>query len=367
MKILNMPAEILLMILDHVCPDDLVNLVLSCRRVYKYASKHLSAHKEYIYRYSNVVINEFVQPWKPKIYPIKHACVLLYDIQQDHNVKYYVRIIDCNPKHLSMLYNREDDDENVKKLQSLDLDFMLSSWVKDADKLKQLKEAILREWPPEPGVNGWNGVEEGGAAFVLLLSMLPNLKRIDLRSSLFKFSGYLHELLAATKLWIDDKPLQKVEYIGVEHWDTEGSAELVAIGDLIYLPNLKELTILSREHGNWNDDVEPVLTEYSTHRSSTISKVILVNSVITPTNLFHFIRPMNNLRFLEYEYYGILQNRGILLEDLGVEKYRKSFVRLAHDWLEEHDLVTEAMFVEDEVSREKCFFHIHKKGRHRDE
>lgn len=314
----NLPNEILLRIISVVAVDDLVNFVTVNRLIYTLAHARLEHHRANMRKYSSISLDAQRQ---------QSPILLLLEILQDRTVAPYVKQITFLPFEPDYEVYLDD---SVLNTNFGDL-FKSSPWLPEERRLAM--ETAIREG-------------NQGAAFALLLGLLPNLKSLSWMSFLYEYQDWLKELLLEASRVEDDsrssvRPLSKLSSLYVEHWDTEGGEPVENILQFIYLPSLRILSgaKLSGYEFNGEGNHSPLpMEKFDSSKKSFVTSVRLDHSAISAAALAQLIEPMQNLNFLQYEHAGPIVDGPA---DLDFEEYADDFINLANSSLEARELEVE--------------------------
>lgn len=313
MSLTNLPAEILVSIIEAVLPADLARFACTCRRIHNLAARRLEIHrsllkKPIIYGYDCSARDTMTSI-------IQSLCKLQRDPMPGH----YVTVVHFKPAWRAV-------DDLPTKLDSCDLNLLLARC----------------DWLESSGRHDWKAAIVAGdacAAFVLLLNSFPNLRRLliesDFENDLFR--SRLSELCRDTS---KSSPSQRRPLAGLGlllvGCPTYGRwIRLAHIEDLIFAPALKRFAgykVLAHDI----DNVSLVAEVGEPKRFSDLQEVEFNQSSITPARLLGFLTPMRRLRKLMYQDVKWLE-----IED--VEPYVREFESLACEWLNEHELSVETV------------------------
>ena len=194
MALLGLANELLRQVADFVHPLDLVNFVLTCQHVRKIAAQRLEQHRALRDKYSKIkVVADAGEGYR-----FDHPVDAIYDVEKDRWLSEYVRQVSFIPA---------DGPE-----------CSLDGWVEGChfsagtrSKLAQLTPNPIslvtkigltteekREWKDE--------FDKGNhsATFAVLLTLLPNVKRLVLRGGFCQYQAYLDKLFTTRQ----QQPLQ---------------------------------------------------------------------------------------------------------------------------------------------------------------
>jgi hypothetical protein len=230
----SLPAELQLLILELVLPDDLINVAITCKQLWRLAEGPVKHHKALQSQYGSLT---------PGNSPDDHTLWdMLSTIIQNPRVAYYVHIVDLlaernvywdseiwmgdqvRPEH------QHPPSDYVKLFTSAASDGPLKLGDQEDSTDSQLETAI--------------GNGSDGPIIALLLPRLPNLKQLTYIN--WGDSSWLLNVLeqAAAAHATSNPPLafRNLTSVRLEHWDTEMCIDYRFMRYLICMPSMRFLS-----------------------------------------------------------------------------------------------------------------------------
>lgn len=311
MDLSRVNSDVLISIINSVPPGDLANFVCTCRRVHEHASFRLIQHKDLLQRYGTIDLDG----------DLGEVMTPILDLLQS---------IQLNPLAVQYVFNIRflpDDIESQTDVAGL-LEKIEASKIEDLlDQCLWLRSEDRAEWMT--AIRSANR----GAAFAVLLNFLPNLRRLHLRA-LELYRSRLSRMLTGQDI-IPGTPLNNVRMLHVEHREEEeDGTRLEDIGDLVYLSRLRVLSGFMIKAYDEYENFQALIPK-RTNRTSRLRTLRLLQSAISPEQLFEFLRPMEHLERLLYEHGGMRVGGP---EEKDIDEYAEEFEAVAQGWLEERTL-----------------------------
>ena len=294
MALLDLANELLRRVTDFVHPLDLMNFVLTCTHIHKIAAQRLEQHRALRDKYSKikVVAEEAEGYW------FDHPVDAIYDIEKDPWLAEYVRQVSFIPADSSEC-SPEDDWVNgchfsagtrskLARLTPTPINLVTCIGLTAKEKI---------EWRDE--------IEKGNhsATFAVLLTLLPNLRRLILGGGQCQYKAYLDKLFQHTSSsHCKCSCLSSVNTIEVRDWfDQEFYADPNALNEMVFLPSLRKLQI--DRFNDWDLyryeclSSKPGVLRYT----SNIEHLVIGKCGQDLDNLANLSQPMGKLKRLDFE------------------------------------------------------------------
>lgn len=226
----DLSDQLLLLIIEHLSPDDLEAFSCTGQRIRALSSARLTRHRTLKAKYSAVVLTDSVEGG------VTHPIKLLYEIWRDHVVAQYVKYVTfvCEDAYSARDFtfdaSRVDDGtwDIITRLNGAENLLRESSYFSNhEDHLQRCLHGILA------------GRES--AAFALLLVSLPNLVRLR-----FSRPGWDKTLLSSILMSMTASDpgsgvLSKLSTVECYHSDTEGEDPIEALAIFALAPSIRTL------------------------------------------------------------------------------------------------------------------------------
>ena len=268
---LSLPNELVCRILSFVLPADIENFANCCRHVFSCSGPTLKKHRALIQKYhkyasdnsqnsiSRLLLDILREPWKAHY--VRNLTLVEYDIELQE--KY-------SSEEAALLCKAVEDDSTVRQA--------IPSFNKSDPQLFEYGEP---------------------ACIAILLTLLPNLTRIDLDPTAL-FYGEVLELIERFSLYVEPQKfltrLRKVVFEpGPRNSNDTGYYPVDYIQQFSAIPSVRMISVDSlRAHDGdpMQDDLLP--------QSSHVTHLELWDSFIGPKTFFDFIRGFTHLESIQY-------------------------------------------------------------------
>ena len=378
----KLPNEILKALTEFVPPFDLIAFVTTCKTIHIFAAGRLKDHRELRDRYQAVrVING--GGGGPGIH-YRHAFDVMLDIERNPWLVCYLQDAEFWPTDHGHRAN-PGTDWLANHFFNVDTGNNLGNLVRKPVELLEVVGLTNDE------KSHWRTALDMGdhsASFAVLLTLLPNLRKLTLRAC------------DVCKKWLDPvfrvansggsvKPiLTRLEGVFIAPlgniFDPEDGENPQVLEELVLIPSVRTLT--AHVLGN-HPYVCPATKNPDDHRVSHIQEVSITYSGMTATALAELVKPMVDLRRLDY-YVGwpwdgewheepngvaqykfdfdsqvgtLLENRGLIWKvgvldkskDYGIENYLTQNVKIrTPEMAHEIELIDEKDFVDVHANEE---------------
>lgn len=229
-RFVDLPNKVIDEILDDVLPDDLVNFTITCKQVHSIATRSLRVHRALQRKYSNF-------HWTNEHFGNKHnRFARLQDLLRNPWVDFYVKSLQISAdKDIESSTNEDYESSTDEEYEPPNHDrTLLLNAVKQHPSFKGMERGDFIKLVLSQGYE---------ANFVLLIMLLPNLEKIQVKSHLsVRYYMYVAMQKASISSMSEPRPLsrlKKLEFDKEPHWRPE--IYFTSFAPLLTLPALESL------------------------------------------------------------------------------------------------------------------------------
>ena len=324
MPLIDLSDDLLAVLVEFIPPRDLISYVSSCRRFHEVAEPRLKRHRALRDRYSDLCFpgDDSGDP-QSLVHPID-----------------MIAIIDADPWTAEYVHQASFTPDDFEHAEPTDY-ASATGFFGPADteaKLHGLKKPPMSlihyigisdvqrdEWQ--------TAIDRGGhsASFAILLTLLPNLHRLELTGWSNVYKPFLDPVFRHACADRPKKILSKLQTLEIQSWDNECGEHIEALDESILVPSLRKLWAhLIGEEG------ENEYTFQGSHDKSNLEEVDITYSHLGPTDLAEILKPMTSLRKLDYESVFSWDAYGC---EGGKDDFAKQFAEAAGKMLTDRGLV----------------------------
>ena len=309
MSLTSLPNEILIQIIDCACPEDFESCSLVCKTIWRLAASRAEEYNTLKRQYENVSIAvrdyDFAHPRNhhlevPETYSeLAHPIELLYDLWKRPIVARYVE---------RLLFNQHCDenpgDEISKKIEMCNgcLPFLEES--NYAERATCLDNQRINATRIKHDISNWhNDILAGdpGSTFVLLLTLLPNLKSVELINTSDYHRQYLNgttEVIAMDAAANRPHPLSSLAVTRIENLGDHFVTPLQTFASFAALPSVRKLigyrvqADYSYSDYNW---------PFGDH-VSRVEEIEVSDGSVSAKHIESFVAPLPSLRIFRWHH-----------------------------------------------------------------
>ena len=306
----NLPPELVLQIIDVVCPDDLENFSSCCKTLHDLARDALLRHKEMKKIYSTVGCGPY---WEPKIkrHSTAFPITILRAIIANNHYKFYPKTLEIDDRYRNQWQSTRIDPETKAKLVDLRKDIL--NLLATCPFLEDHEE--FRTWRRNYQMDGI------GVCLALAVILLPNITKIKICGEHIMLRELLDQVARYTAITPPSKslPLSKLSHVDI--LGPNGGFDFGA--SLAVMPSLRSIYAYEIEEENFKWKFAPGI--------SGITELTLGRSAICASSLSEILRGIKSLRKFRYSV-------NIAFSDWQRRKVIASLLENAKDSLEELSL-----------------------------
>lgn len=324
MPLIDLSDDLLAVLVEFIPPRDLISYVSSCRRFLEVAETRLKRHRALRDRYSHI--------WFPGGGPRDpQGLVHPFDM---------IAIIDTEPWTAEYVYQAAFTPNDFEHAEPTDY-ASATGFFGPAETEAKLHEM---EKPPMSlihyiGISDvqrdeWQtAIDKGGhsASFAILLTLLPNLRRLELTGWSNVYKPFLDPVFRHACAERPKEILSKLQTLQIQSWDNECGERIEALDESILVPSLRKL------HAHLiGDEGDNEYTFQGSHDKSNLEEVDITYSHLGPLDLAEILKPMTSLRKLDYESVFSWDAYGY---EVGKDDFEKRFAEAAGKMLTDRGLV----------------------------
>lgn len=330
--LLTFPNEVLLEIIEDVCPDDLLNFALSCKHVLSLSQGCLKLHIERKQIYNTVGFHGC-----PRHDHDAQPTILVQQIFDDWRIASYPKSMTikcCDCRGVFKTYNEHkegfqeiDDDDDVGDAEEAEDPEPFDRAIKDFERaiMKKINETEIPRHQAAR-VKVW-GIGERGAMLGFLLTMLPHLEKITLEQYTWSANTFRTILWNIVEANLDPDYtgpilLPKLEEVAIVRNDFNKCEDAEVFGCFALLPCMKSL-VGHRVESGWvtgEDDIDYRWPRRDNH-TSAVAAIEFRESAISFGYFSQLLRGITSLRRFTYGFNG---------GHIGTDPYRLVDLLLLH-------------------------------------
>ncbi len=283
--VIDLPNEIILMIISLVLPDDIESFTSTCSKIYRLAAQDLERHRALKRQYA-VHQHRYPDDNPPRC----NVSQLLDEIFQEPRTAFYVREL-----WIHTWFSRwaTKPDPKTPALGGEHMPY-------NEGATSRIREVVFRHLPHEEASKWMRYIESGNEdpIVALLLLLLPNLSTLKIDYEVNDQECLYGTLCRIAKMKGPHAPLSRLCHVHIMHRFHSEKIELKIIGLFAALPSVR--SIHAQDAYALNPEVDPD-TELPLFTDSRLQDLTFTSCLIDSERLYELLKPFKALRSFTYD------------------------------------------------------------------